>query len=277
MPQMTARVAEAFVLENRLRRALAAGEFLLHYQPKVDAANRAIVAVEALIRWHSPELGLVPPGQFVPLLEETGMIVDVGHWVLRQAVADRRRWIEAGLAAPPIAVNVSVCQLRRDDYVASVGRAVAGEPSSPGIELEIVESLGMEDTEAFIGKLQALRELGLTLAIDDFGTGYSSLGYLARLPVQALKIDRAFVNAMLDGPQAATLVATMISLAHSLGLRVVAEGVETEAQAQALVALGCDQLQGFLTGRPMPWEELTALLPAGPGPSHQGFRARASG
>jgi len=258
--EMTTRIAQQLAMENRLRTALAKGEFELHYQPKVDVAHRRIVAVEALIRWRSPELGLVFPAQFIPLLEESGMILEVGAWALKQAVLDHRHWLALLADAPRVAVNVSVSQLHRRDFVAVVKEAIGSGTLAPAIDLEITESLLMEDIEASIGKLAAVRDLGLNVFIDDFGTGYSSLGYLARLPIHALKIDRSFIVAMLDAPDAMTLVATIVTLAHSLGLTVVAEGVEAEEQAQVLKALGCDQMQGYLVGRPVCRDEMTALL-----------------
>ncbi len=258
--QMTTRIAEQLAMESLLRGALANAEFRLHYQPKVDFHHRRIVAVEALIRWQSPKLGLVFPAQFIPLLEETGMIREVGAWVLTQAVRDHRHWIEQGVDAPRIAVNVSVTQLHRHDFVAVVKEAIGAATVPPAIDLEITESLLMEDIEGSILKLAAVHDFGLNISIDDFGTGYSSLGYLARLPIQALKIDRSFTEAMLDDPDTRTLVATIVTLAHSLELAVVAEGVETEEQAQALKSLGCDQMQGYLMGRPVPRDEMTALL-----------------
>jgi EAL domain-containing protein (putative c-di-GMP-specific phosphodiesterase class I) len=257
---MTARVAETLALENKLLLALDRGEFVLHYQPKTDLAERRIVGVEALIRWQSPELGLVPPMQFIPLMEETGLILEAGSWALEQAVRDYRRWTTVSLAAPRIAVNVSAVQLRRQDFVETVRKAIGNDATPPGIDLEITESLIMEDIEGNIRKLKAVRDLGIDLAIDDFGTGYSSLAYLARLPVRSLKIDRSFIITMLEDANTMTLVSTIISLAHSLGLNVIAEGVDSEEQAKILHLLRCDQMQGFLISRPVPWEAMTELL-----------------
>jgi diguanylate cyclase (GGDEF)-like protein len=258
--EMTARIAERLALENRLRLAVEREEFVLHYQPKVNLADRRIVGVEALIRWQSPE-GLVPPLQFIGILEETRLIARVGDWALRRAALDYRAWRDAGADSPRIAVNVSALQLRNPGFVASVQRAL-GDGGAAAVDLEITESLLMEDVEQTIGKLKAIRALGAQIAIDDFGTGYSSLAYLARLPVQSLKIDRSFVIAMDKDPNAMTLVATIISLAHSLRLGVVAEGVETESQAGTLRGLGCDAMQGYLFSRPVPAEKLLTLLPA---------------
>ena len=258
---MTERVAEKVALENRLRIALDREEFVLHYQPKLDSETGRIVGLEALIRWENPEAGLVPPMQFIPLMEETGLILAVGSWALKRASLDHRRFAEQGLAAPPIAVNVSPIQLRQRDFVGSLKQAVADGP--PGIDLEITESLIMEDIEAGIEKLSAVRALGVNIAIDDFGTGYSSLAYLARLPLQALKIDRSFIVAMLYAPDIMAVVSAVISLAHSLKLKVVAEGVDAYGQAEVLRSLHCDQMQGHLFSRPVPFEAMAALLRAG--------------
>src|SRR6185295_14039378 len=258
--KMTERVAENLRLENKLRQALEKEEFVLHYQPKVELDARLIVGVEALIRWQSPELGLVPPMKFISLLEETGLILEVGAWALRRAASDHRGWLEQKLAAPRVAVNVSVTQMRERGFVASVEQAIRQGVAFMFIDTAITESLIMQDVEATIGKLKEVRALGLQIAIDDFGTGYSSLAYLAKLPVNTLKIDRAFIMTMLKDPDTMTLVSTMISLAHSLRLKVVAEGVETEEQAKMLRLLRCDQMQGYLFSKPLPLEEITALL-----------------
>jgi len=260
VPQMTERVAEKLTLENKLRLALENEEFVLHYQPKVDLESRRIVGVEALIRWQSPELGLVPPVEFIPLLEETGLILPVGAWALRRAALDHREWREAGFTPPRIAVNVSPIQLRQRDFVHSLKQAISEGDAPTGIDLEITESLVMEHIENNIRKLQEVRELGLSIAIDDFGTGYSSLAWLSKLPVQTLKIDRSFIITMLNDPQNMTMVSTIISLAHSLRLTVVAEGVDAEDQAKMLRLIRCDQMQGYLFSRPVPKGDLLQLL-----------------
>ena len=258
--EMTERVAEKLSLENKLRQALERDEFVLYYQPKVDLENRSIVGVEALIRWQSPELGLVLPLKFISLLEETGLILEVGTWALKRAALDHRRWIEQKLKAPRVAVNVSQIQLRQRDFVQIVEQAIIGDVVPTGIDLEVTESLVMEDIENNIEKLEAVRKLGVKIAIDDFGTGYSSLAYLAKLPLETLKIDRVFISTMLDDPNSSTLVQSMISLAHSLRLKVVAEGVETEEQAKMLQQLHCDEMQGFLFSEAVPFDVLTARL-----------------
>jgi len=252
--------SEWLALESKLRRALPNEEFILHYQPKVDLETRRLKGVEALIRWQSPELGLVAPGKFVPILEETGLIAEVGQWVIRQASTDRSRWLERRLPAPRVAVNVSTVQLSREDFVRTTAQALRLAGGSAGIDIEVTESLLMSDVEANIAKLTRIRELGVNIAIDDFGTSYSSLGYLAKLPVETLKIDRSFVSAMLDDPIAMTLVSTIISLAHALKLEVVAEGVESEEQAKLLRLLRCEQMQGYLVSKPLSFDDMTAWL-----------------
>ncbi|HSV55129.1 MAG TPA: EAL domain-containing protein [Burkholderiaceae bacterium] len=262
--EMTDKIADSLTLENQLRLGLERNEFVLYYQPKVDANTRRILSVEALIRWQNPKLGLVPPAHFIPLMEETGLIKEVGAWALRQAALDHLRWQDElgqlGIPVPRIAVNVSPVQLRKRDFVDTVRTAIVLGACPPGIDLEITESLIMEDIEENIVKLEQIRELGLSIAIDDFGTGYSSLRYLAKLPVQTLKIDRSFVITMLDDPDTMTLVSTVISLAHSLRLKVVAEGVDAEAQAEVLRKLQCDEMQGYLFSRPLPMADVTKLL-----------------
>ncbi len=259
-PEINARVAENLSLENKLRQAVEKEQFVLHYQPKVELEKRAIVGVEALIRWQSPELGLVPPLRFIPLLEETGMILEVGAWALRRAVLDHRHWMEMGLAAPRIAVNVSTIQLRQRKFIDVLRAAIGEDGRASGIDLEITESLIMDNVQDNITKLQAVRDMGIGIAIDDFGTGYSSLAYLAKLPVQTLKIDRAFIITMLKDPNAMLLVQTMISLAHSLGLKVVAEGVDEEEQAKMLRLLKCDEMQGYLFSPAVPAEQIERFL-----------------
>ncbi len=263
MHHMTERVGERVALESRLRGALERDEFVLHYQPKVDAVHFRVTGVEALLRWKDPHAGLVLPTTFVPVLEETGMILEVGAWAIRRAIADHSRWMAQGLAAPRVAVNVSAVQLRQRDFVDLVRDALAGSRSAPSqspLDIEITESVIMKDLEGNVGKLRAIHDLGVEIAIDDFGTGYSSLGYLARLPVQVLKIDVSFIARMSQDSGIMTLVTTMISLAHSLGLTVVAEGVETDAHAAALQRLGCDELQGYLISKALTFEQIAELL-----------------
>lgn len=258
--RMSVAVTQKFMLEHALREAQQNHEFELHYQPKVDVERRKVTGVEALIRWNNRERGLVSPATFIPLMENTGMIVQVGAWVIRQAAEHRKRWREMKLAPPRVAVNVSTVQLRRRDFLDTVRLALQDAGKAPGIDFEVTESLIMEDSESNIRKLDEARRMGIGIALDDFGTGFSSLGYLARLPVETLKIDRSFIAKMLDDPGTMTLVSTMISLAHSLKLSVVAEGVETEEQAKILRLLRCDEMQGYLISKPLSFDAMTEYL-----------------
>ncbi len=259
-PSMNARVAEALRLENRLRRALEDERFVLYYQPKLDLRTQRITGLEALIRWDDPDSGLVEPAAFIPVLEETGMILEVGRWVIEKAVREYARLHDAGIACPRIAVNVSPAQLRRRDFVQVVQDAVSTANGTHGLDLEITESLAMENVAENIPKLQALHDLGVSVAIDDFGIGYSSLSYIARLPVHALKIDRSFITNMTRGAEHKAIVSTVISLAHDLGLTAIAEGVDSADQAALLRRAGCDQLQGYLISAPVPVERIGELL-----------------
>jgi diguanylate cyclase (GGDEF)-like protein/PAS domain S-box-containing protein len=245
--KMTVSVAGRLTLENRLRQALEREEFVLHYQPKVNLSSGELTGAEALLRWNDPLTGLVPPGRFIPILEETGLIHEVGRWALNQAVEAYQGWRSAGLRAVRIAVNVSPLQLRHKGFVADIRQALGRDPTAAaGLELEITETLIMQNVLLSIASLRAIRALGVTIAIDDFGTGFSSLSYLARLPVHTLKIDRSFVIEMSAAPEGVALVSTIINLAHSLKLNVVAEGVETEEQSRLLRQLNCDEMQGHL-------------------------------
>jgi EAL domain-containing protein (putative c-di-GMP-specific phosphodiesterase class I) len=240
-------------MEHQLREALEREEFVLHYQPKVSLATRRLVGVEALIRWNDPRSGLVPPAHFIPILEETGLIHEVGRWALRKAIEDYMRWRSEGMPGMRLAVNVSPLQLRNQGFIAEVEREIAIHPdAAAGLELELTESLIMSDVKHSIASLKAIRAMGVTIAIDDFGTGFSSLSYLARLPVDTLKIDRSFVSDMTSSSEGLSLVSTIINLAHSLKLKVVAEGVETEEQSRLLRLLDCDEMQGYLLSKPVP-------------------------
>jgi diguanylate cyclase (GGDEF)-like protein/PAS domain S-box-containing protein len=259
--KMNAAVTETLRLENNLRRAIEKEEFVLFYQPKLDLAKGHISGLEALIRWNDPETGLVPPVKFIPLLEETGMILEVGAWAIQKALHDYREWYIQGLQPPRIAVNVSSVQLRQKNFVEVVSKAIRDSKAMPhGLDLEITESLIMEDIGGSVKKLKALRDMGINIAIDDFGTGYSSLGYLARLPVNLLKIDRSFIITMTQDGDSMAIVSTIISLAHSLGMKVIAEGVETEEQSRFLKLLKCDEMQGYLFSKPLPMDQLTKML-----------------
>jgi diguanylate cyclase (GGDEF)-like protein/PAS domain S-box-containing protein len=264
-PDMNARVAQRLHLESRLRKAVAQKEFVLHYQTKVDLATRRIRGLEALIRWNDPEFGMVSPLDFVPLLEESGLIVEVGLWVLRQAVADTRRWRSLGREVPRVAVNVSEVQLRHPAFVTAVLGALGPDVShATGIDVEITETMIAQNTGANVQKLLRLREAGVHVFMDDFGTGYSGLSQIAHLPLDALKIDRAFVAGMTISEEHRAIVSAIINLAKALRIYVVAEGVETEEQASRLHALGCDEAQGYLFSRPVPAEDIAKLLPMAP-------------
>lgn len=246
-PEFNARVTEKLRLETKLRQAVEQEQLVLHYQPKIDLESGQISGLEALMRWKDPENGLVPPLNFIPLLEETRMILDAGRWALSKAISDSKKWQAMGLNPPKVAVNVSPIQLRQKDFVSMVASVINGAGNvSIGLELEITESVIMQDIEANIKKLRIIRDMNIEVAIDDFGTGYSSLSYIAKLPVNVLKIDRAFIVNMTSNADDLSIVSAIISLAHSLHLRVIAEGVETNEQADLLRELKCDEIQGYL-------------------------------
>jgi diguanylate cyclase (GGDEF)-like protein/PAS domain S-box-containing protein len=259
--EMNARVAESLRLETRLRYALENDELVLWYQPKTDTRTGKLMGFEALMRWQDPESGLVPPAKFIPLMEETGLILDAGRWALSQVARDCRRWVESGIQPLRVAVNVSPQQLRQIAFLDTVVEAAAqAEAAGATLGLEITESAIMEDVDAVIARLKTISGLGVEISIDDFGTGYSSLAYIARLPIHALKIDRSFVVGMPEMNGSLAIVSSVISLAHSLQLQVVAEVVETEEQSAMLARLGCDQLQGYLISRPMPPEAVPEFM-----------------
>ena len=251
------------MLENALRRAVENDELVLHYQPQVDAVTGNVVALEALTRWRRPEHGLVSPAEFIPLAEETGLIIPIGEWVLRRACAQARAWQDEGFEPLPVAVNLSVRQFRRKDLPELVARVLDETGLPPWcLRLELTESCVMEDAGFAIVVLRELKAKGVGVSVDDFGTGYSSLSYLRRLPVDELKIDRSFVHAATDDEDDAAIVAAIIQLARTLRLQVVAEGVETEAQLELLRSLGCGRAQGYLFSRPLPAEEVRSQLPS---------------
>ncbi len=261
---MHAQLRARLELEADLRRALEQQEFELHYQPKMAMDGHRVMGVEALVRWKHPQRGMISPADFIPLAEETGLIVPLGEWVIRTACAQMCQWLADGLTLLFVAVNISARQFRQPNLVEMV-RAILHESGLPPNKLcvEVTESLLMEDAEATVQVLTDLRALGLrALAIDDFGTGYSSLSYLQRFPVTELKIDRSFVQNLPDDPGSAALAKSIIALAHSLGLHVIAEGVETEGQRRFLEEQGCDRFQGYLASRPLPAQQLTAFVSA---------------
>jgi EAL domain-containing protein (putative c-di-GMP-specific phosphodiesterase class I) len=258
---MNQRSVAKLQLNNDLRRAIERSEFVLHYQPKIDLADGRVHGVEALLRWNHPQRGMVTPGEFIPALEDSGLILPVGEWVLEEAAAQLRRWLREGLRALPVAVNLSAKQFRRRDLDALIRRTLAAAGVSAGlIELEITESCLMEDAEDAVRLLANLRAAGLRISVDDFGTGYSSLSSLTRLPLNALKIDRSFVRDVVSSAEAASIVRAVIDMAHNLSFTVVAEGVETAEQMAFLKRHGCDLAQGYLFDRPMPASQLAERL-----------------
>jgi len=264
--EMNARVIERMAMEDDLRLALRRGEFEVHYQPRVDLGGGEINGFEALVRWRHPKDGLVSPARFIPVAEDSGLIVPLGAWVLAEACRQLKLWHDMGHRQLSMAVNVSVNQFQRADFVEQVdGVLAASDLPADALELEITESLLMRGTDATRGAMDILRALGVTFAIDDFGTGYSSLSYLRELPVTTLKIDQSFVRDITNDPDDATLVRTIIDMAHDLRLRlrVVAEGVETEAQLAFLRDHGCEEMQGYLFSRPLPAAAAEALLASG--------------
>ena len=249
------RVSLRADLERDLRTALGMGAFELFLQPKFETASQRLTGAEALLRWRHPERGLVSPALFIPLLEETGLIIDVGNWVRHEGLAIWRKWHEQGHTGLRIAVNVSARELRHVDFVGGCKQLLDAFNGEHGLDIEITESMLMDDINKSIDVLQTLRELGCKLAIDDFGTGYSSLNYLSRLPVHTLKIDQSFTAVLAESPDTLSLITTVISMAHLLSLTVIAEGVETEEQLKLLRLLRCDELQGYFLGRPVPVAE----------------------
>ncbi len=261
---MNVQAMERLMLENSLRHALERGELLLHYQPKVDLQNGAMLGMEALLRWQHPEMGMISPASFIPLAEETGLIVPIGTWVLHTACARNKAWQEAGFAPISVAVNLSARQFWQQDLVETVRAVLSETRLDPAfLELEITESLLMHNAEEASATLKKLKAMGIRLSIDDFGTGYSSLSYLKRFPIDTLKIDRSFVRDIISDPDDAAIAKAVISLAHDMKLKVVAEGVETEEQMNFLRQRNCDEIQGYYFSRPIPEEAFTELLREG--------------
>ncbi len=259
--QLTAHAFEQVMLENSLRKAITRNELLLYYQPQLDLRNGRLIGAEALVRWQHPDLGLVPPIKFIPLAEETGLIVEIGDWVLQTACTQARAWLDQGLEIGRIAVNVAGPQIKRRAIMDQVQRALesSGLPAER-LELEVTEGFIMDEAEGSIELLRALRRLGVGLSVDDFGTGYSSLAYLKRLPIDKLKIDQSFVRDIPGDPDDVAIVKAIIALGQSLGLEVIAEGIETAEQQQFLTAQGCSKGQGYLFARPLPVEDFVDFV-----------------
>ena len=268
--EMNARAIERQSLEEDLRYAIERRELALHYQPKLNLATGAIIGAEALIRWRHPRRGLVPPGQFIPIAEDCGLIVPIGRWVLREACRQMRAWQLAGLAPLCVAINISAVELRAPDFVSSVRTMLTETGLEPRyLELELTETGLMEDSRlikesrSFADVLKELKEIGVLLALDDFGTGYSSLSHLKRFPIDTLKIDRSFVRDLTTDEDDAGIVTAVIGMGKSLHMRVVAEGVETREQLAMLQEYGCPQGQGYYFSRPVPAVEFGHLLKHG--------------
>jgi EAL domain-containing protein (putative c-di-GMP-specific phosphodiesterase class I) len=258
---MDVSIRERATLSGALRKVLDRGELRLVYQPRMALAEQRIIGVEALLRWHSQEHGEIPPTQFIPLAEESGLILEIGEWVLREACLTLRRWHQHGLAGLAMSVNVSVLQLLRGDFPGVVERVLLDTGLPPeSLELELTESVVMANAEQTADKLQALRRLGVSLAIDDFGTGYSSLAYLKRLPINTLKIDKEFIDDLNHGSDDAAITTTIIAMARALGLNVVAEGVATQSQMEFLRDHHCDEIQGYWLSVPLESHRCLAFI-----------------
>jgi diguanylate cyclase (GGDEF)-like protein/PAS domain S-box-containing protein len=251
-PELADQALDRADMQGALRRALERNEFALHYQPKVDVRTRRIVGAEALVRWHQPQIGLTHPGEFIPLAEETGLILQIGSWVMQEAFRQQALWREEGLPPLKISINISARQFRQEDLPDLVQYALVATGADPkAFIFEMTESMVMHDVDSALLTLRALKQLGITLSLDDFGTGYSSLSYLRRFPIDEVKIDRSFINELHHNEDDAAIAAAVVAMAHTLGLSVVAEGVEMDDQFATLHRLGCNEVQGYLLGRPM--------------------------
>ena len=256
IPELNEKVIQRLALDNDLRRALENDEFFLCYQPQIALNSRRIIGMEALIRWQHPQRGLISPAEFIPIAEEVGLIVPIGNWVLRTACAQAKAWQDAGLPPIKLSVNLSARQFMQPDLAVSIRLILAQTGfSAAHLELELTESLIMHNAELFIATLRSLKEVGIELAIDDFGTGFSSLSYLKRFPIDRLKIDQSFIRDIVTDTDSAAISQAVITLGHSMGLKVIAEGVETSEQMDFLQTNRCDEIQGFYYSKPLPVEE----------------------
>ncbi len=261
---MNVTVLKRLVMENDLRKAIERNEFMLYYQPKVAVKNQKIVGAEALLRWKHPESGIVSPMDFIPVAEETGLILPIGEWVIRTACSQNKEWQKSGFEPMSIAVNLSNRQFEQPNLLDMIVRILKDiDMATKYVELEITESTLMKSPDTAISILNELKDIGITISIDDFGTGYSSLEYLKRIPLNALKVAYPFIKNILTSADDAAITKTIITLAHSMNLNVIAEGVETEQQLKFLQELGCDEVQGYLFSRPLPADEFTKLLEKG--------------
>jgi EAL domain-containing protein (putative c-di-GMP-specific phosphodiesterase class I) len=259
--EMKTRALERLSLETRLRKAMQLNQLILHYQPQVNLATGRVIGVEALVRWNDPERGLIEPLSFIPMAEESRLIFPIGEWVLHNACVQAREWRDCGLPPLRVAVNLSARQFQQFELAQLVRRTIAdARIDSSVLELEITESTAMQNAELSIEVLRSLCEIGVAISIDDFGTGYSSLNYLKRFPINAVKVDRAFVNGVATNESDSAIVSAVIAIARTLRLRVVAEGVETEAQFAFLQRRQCDEAQGFYFSRPVDADNITSAL-----------------
>jgi EAL domain-containing protein (putative c-di-GMP-specific phosphodiesterase class I) len=259
--QLNLHTVERLTFESGLRRALERDELLLHFQPQVEMRTGRITGVEALVRWRHPEHGLLPPGRFIAIAEEAGLIVPIGNWVLQAACDAHSEWARHGLPPVRVSVNLSARQFVHDNLIRDIRSLMGGGAFGLGcLELEITESMVMRDPDRVVALLRELRQLGVRVAIDDFGTGHSSLAYLKRFPVDSLKIDQSFISGIPGDPEDVAITQAVIAMAHSLSMKVVAEGVETRAQRDFLAAQGCDEYQGYFFSPPVSAEDMIALL-----------------
>jgi diguanylate cyclase (GGDEF)-like protein/PAS domain S-box-containing protein len=262
--KMHEQANETLKVENELRRAIDIGELVLYYQPQVEAVSGKLIGLEALVRWNHPVKGLVSPGLFIPIAEETDLIIDLGNWVLRTAINQQIHWQEKGIDIVPVAVNLSVVQCRQQSLYEDVTSLVRESKMDPAmLELEITEGIAMDSSEYIVEMLQRFHDLGVKLSIDDFGTGYSSLSYLKKFKVDKLKIDQSFVRDLVDDKDDETIVTAIIEMSKALGFKTIAEGVETKDQLDFLCAKECDEIQGYYFSKPLPADEVTAILNAG--------------
>ena len=258
---MNQKVLQRLDIENSLRRAIEREEFVLFYQPQVDIKTGKIVGLEALLRWYHPDYGLVPPMEFIPIAEESGLIVAIGEWVLKTACIQNKKWLDMGMEPQLISVNLSARQFQQHNVVEVIDRIRCDSGLAPELlALEITESTAMKDLSFTIDVLSQLRKKGIRVSLDDFGTGYSSLNYLRQLPIDTLKIDKSFVRDITANSKEEAIAKTVISLAHKLNLTVVAEGVETWEQLLFLKKEGCDKVQGYLFSKPLPAEDIEKIL-----------------